>query len=150
MPGTISAMARWLHSHYVIALVLGLNGLFWSWFWYEVARNAVPYADRPPAYEELSPGYKFGGVALPWDSDVRLPTFRALHWIQRPALFVAGRSIGLVQRDWSVRFGPLSTGAWVLVATTLLSFLQWWLVGSGLGFVLSLTRKAEGRPVHLA
>jgi hypothetical protein len=138
-------MTRWLHFNRVLAVFLGLNGIFWVWFWYEVARNAVPYVDRPPGYEELSPGYKFGGSALPWDSDVRLEAFRVLHVSQEPTLFVVGRIMASVQRDWSIRFGALSIGAWVLMATTLLSFLQWWLIGSGLRLVFGWVTRTRGR-----
>jgi len=144
LPRLVSSVGKWLGSHRVVGTFLGLNALLWLWCWSEVVRNAVPYRDHPPDYEELASGYKFGGRALPWDSDSRLSAFRVMNVAQRPTLFSLNRITGLFERDWSYRFGPLSVGAWVLVVSTFVSFGQWWVVAGAINLVFG----GFGRLVH--
>jgi hypothetical protein len=131
-----------LRSNKLLWLVAALNGLFWVWFWVEAWRNAIPYTDRPPKFEEIVPVYKFGDSALPPNSDVNLITFRSLHLCQAPTLFLVARTASaLARRGWDERFGPLSLGAWVLIITNAASFVQWWLIGL---LVLRLVRILAG------
>lgn len=96
LPRLVSSVGKWLGSHRVVGTFLGLNALLWLWCWSEVVRNAVPYRDHPPDYEELASGYKFGGRALPWDSDSRLSAFRVMNVAQRPTLFSLNRITGFL------------------------------------------------------
>lgn len=113
-----------------LVVFLLLNSVFWIWFWVDVSTHLSPFEDRPPEFEEIIPVYRFWGVALPPNADVHLVVFRTLHVVQAPTLFLVARSITLFSnRGWDERCGALSIGAWVLILTTLGSYLQWSLIG---------------------
>jgi hypothetical protein len=115
-----------------IAIVFALNALFWillaAFFWI----NAVPFKDRQPYFEEITPTFKFGDWAVPAELETDSLPFTILLSAYRPSFGVAASVTNWIQsesnRTWDDRVGPLSVGALVLISTMLLSFLQWYVI----------------------
>lgn len=117
------------HGRRLVQVVLLLNVLFWGWFWIDVLRHTTLYTDREPRFEESVPIYKFGTKALPSAAERELMSFRSMLMCQRPSFFVVARTVNTVSNgSWDHRLGLLSIGAYVLIGTMLLSFVQWGLV----------------------
>ncbi|MCL4782826.1 MAG: hypothetical protein KJZ70_07320 [Bryobacterales bacterium] len=134
----------------MVGLAMLLNLAFWAWFWGDLWRHTREYTDRTPKFEETLPVYKFGGQALPLEAERSSMSFSAMLLVQRPAFFMVGQiANAMTSGSWEQRIGGLSIGAFVLIGTTLLSFVQWaavvlllaWAVSFGdrLGFRLMLT-----------
>ena len=133
----------------IIRVTLLLNLAFWTWFWADVWRHTITYADRTPRFEETLPVYKFGGQALPPEAERNFASFRSMLLFQGPSFFVVGRiTNGLTSGAWDRRVGGLSIGACVLFGTTVLSFLLWGLVALLVGWAVGMRGGGQTTPVH--
>ena len=133
----------------VVGMAMLLNLVFWAWFWVDVCRHAMEYTDRTPKFEETVPVYKFGAHALPPEAERSLLSFGSMLLVQRPAFFTAGQvANAFTSGSWDKRIGGLSIGAFILIGTTLLSFVQWaatvLLIASALGAV----KGSQPKPIH--
>lgn len=109
-----------------VGVALLTNLVFWSWLWVDLLRRTTTYEDRPVEFEEVVPVFKFGARVLPPLVERESLSFQSMHLLQRPSFFVASKAANhLTSRSWDQRIGPVSVGAYVLIATTLLSFFQW-------------------------
>jgi hypothetical protein len=117
--------------------MLLLNLVFWSWFWVDLWRNSEPYTNRPARFEESLPVYVLGARGLPSAMEQKLASMQAMVALQRPSFFVVSQIARAAGMPWDHIRGWLSVGALVLVGTTVVSFLQWGLVGLVIGMVLS-------------
>ena len=114
-----------------VTLLLLANLLFWVFFWVDFSRRLVPYREHPPAFEEVLPVFVFGGKALP-PEQMRAPSLWLMQRVQMPS-FLAVRPVvhKLNQKPstWEKTFWGISPWGYLLIAVMLLSFLQWYLVG---------------------
>jgi hypothetical protein len=113
----------------LVLAVLLFNGLFWIWSWSDLLRQTSPYIDHAPSFEEVVPVYRFWTRAFPEELERDSLSLRLIHVIQQPSYFVVARTTNLFGRSWEQRRGPLSIGAWVLVITMFVSFIQWPVAG---------------------
>jgi hypothetical protein len=127
---SISRMPKsiWYTSQ-LVRVICAINLLFWIWLWLDVIHNVHPFTDRVQAFEEIMPVYKFGSYAIPAKADHEMITLKTMRVIHQPAYFAVVRVANRVSDgSWDQRWGSLSIGSFVLIATMLLSFLQWGIV----------------------
>lgn len=118
------------HEFRPVWVISALNLLFWGWLWVDVARHLEPFVDRRARFEEVVPVYKFDGLAIPTASDHAMLSLKAMRVIQQPTYMAVVRIANrLSGGSWDMRWGSLSVGSWVLVATMLISYFQWGLTG---------------------
>jgi len=112
-------------------IVFVLNALFWILLSVFIWINAVPFKDRKPDFEKIMPAYKFGNWAVPPELESDSLPFRIVLSAYRPSFGVTSGLTNWINsnsgRTWETRLGNLSIGAWVLIGTMLLSFVQWYL-----------------------
>lgn len=115
-----------------IAIVSALNALFWILLAVFIWINAVPFKDQKPYFEEITPTFKFGDWAVPAELETDSLPFKILVSAYRPSFGMAASATNWIQsesnRTWDDRIGLLSVGAWALIGTMLLSFIQWYVI----------------------
>lgn len=127
----------------IILIILLLDVVFWGLLAINIGVRAVPFIDRKPEFEEQLPLFKFGRWAVPVAMTEKSPLFRMVYSVHLPSYRL---SIGLMERmnpekTWGTRLGALSIGAYVLISTMILSFLQWYLVGAFLAWMIAWMSK---------
>jgi hypothetical protein len=70
-------------------IAFALNALFWILFAVFIGINAVPFKDRKPYFEEITPTFKFGDWAVPAELETDSLPFRVLLSAYRPSFGVA-------------------------------------------------------------
>jgi hypothetical protein len=133
----------------IVYAALLLNLSFWAWFWVDVWRHTAEYTDRTPQFEEVLPVYKFRSRALPPEAERTLMSFGSMLLVQRPAFLVAGQVATFTSRSWEQRVGGgLSVGAYVLIGTMILSFVQWAAILLLGKWALAALKGSQSRPTR--
>jgi hypothetical protein len=128
----------------LILVFFSLNMLFWVWLGFDIVNNLQSHENRPPIYEEIVPVYKFGDQAIPSKADHAMISLETMRTIQQPVYFFVTKMANtnaISGGSWDERRGALSIGAWVLIATMLLSFLQWGIIAFGLGSIIQMLKR---------
>jgi len=115
------------------SVILAINLLFWIWIAIDIVQNIQPWTDREPEFEEIVPVYKFGRQAILASSDHKMLSLQIMRTVQQPTYFIVVKVANYISNgSWDKRLGSLSIGSFVIIATMVLSFLQWgtlaWLV----------------------
>lgn len=134
----------------LVLCVLFLNLVFWAWFWIEVTSMVVPYEWPPLTMDFDPPAYVWFGYAVPPSMHFELP-FRLMDRVQMPANLLSRYAIwGFL--DWWVSgqyvvrgktIAGTSEVGYIVFATMILSFIQWYVIGVGLNW---LSRRVWSRP----
>ena len=114
-----------------------LNFAFWLGFGALFVAQSYPYQPHRLAFEEITPSYIFSGRALreiDSGTGVALPPalMKVTYAIQKPSVFAAkpfywyfnSRGIVIDRLFWGI-----SVGGYYLLVVSLISFLQWLLIG---------------------
>jgi hypothetical protein len=103
----------------------------------------VPFADREPHFEEELPAFKFGHWAVPIEMELSSSYFKTIFTIYFPSYRSAAGVTNLLatKKTWEDRIGPLSIGAYVLIGTMLLSYIQWYIIAIILRRVVVLIQR---------
>jgi hypothetical protein len=114
-----------------VKLLLLANLLFWIYFYFSFARVSVPYDPRPLGHHPVEP-YSFAGHSVGLTESIySYPFMRVAFWIEGP-------SIGFVTLVMRMLFGRvpsneffagISFPGYKLLAITIVSFAQWYLIG---------------------
>jgi hypothetical protein len=114
-----------------IKVLLIANLCLWIYFWIGFARASYPYKPNPLGHP-AGTGYTYWGHSIAVaESGLKYPFFKAVFYPELPSFAIAV----LIERVFdpqliSHRFiAGISMSGWSLLATMLLSFLQWYLVG---------------------
>jgi len=101
-------------------------------FWLAFAQASYPYRPDPLGHP-AGTGYTFWGRSIGvTESGLTYPFFKAVFYVELPSFVIAV----LVERVFDSQllsprfFVGISMAGWSLLATMLMSFLQWYLVGS--------------------
>jgi len=124
--------STFLGSWRFVRLLLLANGVLWLVFALNFVANSHPYSPHPPMFEEQSPLYAYYGRALPAEQYMT-PLMRITRFLEWPSFFVARPYFWYFDShgiDGARRYGRVSVTGYYLLIVCLLSFLQWYLVGS--------------------
>jgi hypothetical protein len=111
---------------------LSANACLWLYFWFAFVRASEPYDPRPWGHLPVDP-YSFWGHAIGLTRSSLSYTFmKFAFWIDFPSFF----SVALFRRAFlrevsgDTFFAGVSVGGYALLTIMLLSFVQWYLIGS--------------------
>ena len=113
-----------------VKAMLVANLCFWTYFWLAFAYASQPYDPRPWGYLPVDP-YSFGGHAIGLTrSSLTYPFMRVAFWIEFPSFLLVAlvRKAFLSGVSGDTFFAGISAGGYALLVTTLLSFIQWYIV----------------------
>jgi hypothetical protein len=132
----------------ILAFFWLANGVFWLWFWGEVWMALERFVPEPPALDLEIAAYRFGNSLLPREFHYTSTAFRTMLLVQKPTVFATSKLGDALASggNWDAMWGPLSMGAWWLVAITLLSFAQWYILARLLDELLKRIRKKATAP----
>jgi hypothetical protein len=134
-----------IFSSRLVWVVYLANLLFWLWLGIDIIHNVRPYTDKPPTFEEIVPVYKFGNLAIPSISDHKMISLEIMRKIHQPVYYFVVKTTNLVSNgQWDRRYGSISIGSYVLIATMLLSFVQWGIIAWLIGRTLKLYKRKIG------
>jgi hypothetical protein len=112
-------------------VLLVLNLCLWIFFWISFALASRPFHPNPMGHP-AGTGYTFWGHSIAVvESAFMYPFFKVVMYVEFASFLV----ITLVVRVFSPHqllngfFAGISGGGWLLLATMLLSFLQWYFIG---------------------
>jgi hypothetical protein len=118
------------------------NLALWILVWVDLAFRLVPYEPHRPRFEEQPPVIVFGRRALPL-SQMHATSLLVLEVVQAPSFLAVRPLVHVFNRnpgDWDRTFFRISLWSYLLIVVMFVSFLQWYLVGR---FVLWLLRAAH-------
>lgn len=137
----------------VIAIVLGINIIFWAWFWIEVVSALVPYQRTPVTFEYDPPSFVWFGYAVPPSEQYDFLPFWLMDRVQMPANLLSRYAIwGLL--DWRASgeyifrgetFAGTSPVGYIVFSTMIVSFVQWYVVGRVLSWLASKLAHSQVR-----
>lgn len=114
-----------------VKVLLIANLCLWIYFWIGFARASYAYQPNPLGHP-AGTGYTFWGHSIAVaESGLKYPFFKITFYLELPSFVVAVS----IERFFdpqliSHRFiWGISMAGWGMLATILLSFLQWWSVG---------------------
>jgi hypothetical protein len=113
-----------------VKLLLIANLCLWVYFWLAFAQASYRYRPDPLGHP-AGTGYTYWGHSIAvTESGLKYPFFKTVFYVQLPSFMIAV----LVERVFDPPlishrfFVGVSMAGWSLLATMLLSFLQWYLV----------------------
>lgn len=105
---------------------------FLLWVYFAIAFSHASYAYRPDLQGDPNgTGYTFWGHSIGLvESGLVYPFYRVMYYVEFPSFIVAVFVIKIFDPNLAGNwfFLGISEGGWILVATMLLSFLQWYLI----------------------
>jgi hypothetical protein len=111
----------------ILRMVLITNLLLWTWFWIDVGINLVPFVPQAPEFEREIAAFRFGNSVLPSGFPQDSAAFKTMLYVQNPTFYLCTKLANVISSgSWDKPIGFLSIGSLHLVASTLLSFLQWY------------------------
>jgi hypothetical protein len=111
----------------LLMVILIANACLWAYFWLAFAHASQPYDPRPWGHPPVDP-YCFWGHAIGLTtSSLTYPFMKVAFWVEFPAFLAVAlfRKAFLSGVSGDTFFAGVSIGGYELIATMLLSFLQW-------------------------
>jgi hypothetical protein len=129
-------------------ILLLANCIFWLVFSFLFIIKSQPYKQHIKQFEERGPELIFFGRALSYlENEQPTPILRVTQLVQWPSFYAARPFFWYFNRHGIVvdhLYGEISLGGYHLLFVCMLSFPQWYLVGSFLDYLRRrLTGKAD-------
>jgi hypothetical protein len=115
----------------IAKLFLVANLCLWIYFWIGFARASYPYEPNPLGHVSGT-GFTFWGHAIAVaESGFKYKFFKTTYYVELPSVLL----VTLFARIFDPHlvsplfFGGISMGGWIIIATMMLSFFQWYFIG---------------------